>query len=43
MLGTLRDGACRYELDNGAVIAVAVRVDRAARSAEIDFTGTSPR
>ncbi len=42
VLGTLRDGACRYELDNGAVIAVAVRVDRAARSAEIDFTGTSP-
>jgi 5-oxoprolinase (ATP-hydrolysing) len=42
VLGTLRDSACRYELDNGAVIAVAVRVDRAARSAEIDFTGTSP-
>ncbi len=28
-------------LDDGAVISVAVRVDRAARSAEIDFTGTS--
>jgi len=39
----LRDGACRYELDNGAVINVAVRVDRAARSARIDFTGTSPQ
>ena len=43
VLGTLRDGACRYELDNGAVISVAVRVDRAARRAEIDFTGTSPQ
>jgi 5-oxoprolinase (ATP-hydrolysing) len=41
VLGTLRDGECRYETDGGAVIAVAVRVDRAARSAQIDFTGTS--
>ncbi len=32
-----------YELDNGAVIKVAVRVDREARTAEIDFTGTSPQ
>jgi len=37
----LRDGECRYETDGGAVISVAVRVDPAARSAEIDFTGTS--
>ncbi|HEY6277439.1 MAG TPA: hydantoinase B/oxoprolinase family protein [Streptosporangiaceae bacterium] len=43
VIGSLRDGACAYELDNGAVIKVAVRVDRAARSAEIDFTGTSPQ
>jgi 5-oxoprolinase (ATP-hydrolysing) len=43
MLGALGDGACSYELDNGAVIKVAVRVDRAGRSAEIDFTGTSPQ
>jgi 5-oxoprolinase (ATP-hydrolysing) len=43
MLGALSDGACTYELDNGAVIKVAVRVDRSARSAEIDFTGTSPQ
>ncbi|MCO5995596.1 hydantoinase B/oxoprolinase family protein [Actinoallomurus rhizosphaericola] len=39
----LRDGSCSYELDNGAVIQVAVRVDRATRTAEIDFTGTSPQ
>ena len=41
VLRTLRDGQCRYEMDGGAVISVAVRVDQAARSAEIDFTGTS--
>ncbi|HEX9030418.1 MAG TPA: hydantoinase B/oxoprolinase family protein [Streptosporangiaceae bacterium] len=41
VIGALRDGACAYELDSGAVIKVAVRVDRAARAAEIDFTGTS--
>ena len=43
VIGALRDGECSYELDNGSVIKVAVRVDRAARSAEIDFTGTSPQ
>ena len=43
VIGALRDGECAYELDNGAVIKVAVRADRAARSAEIDFTGTSPQ
>jgi 5-oxoprolinase (ATP-hydrolysing) len=37
----LRDGAFSLELDNGAVIRVAIRVDRAARCAEIDFSGTS--
>jgi 5-oxoprolinase (ATP-hydrolysing) len=41
VIGALRDGRCRYETDSGAVISVAVRVDPAARSAEIDFTGTS--
>ena len=41
VIGALPDGECRYETDGGAVISVAVRVDHAARSAEIDFTGTS--
>jgi 5-oxoprolinase (ATP-hydrolysing) len=41
VIGTLRDGRYRYEMDGGAVISVAVRVDAAARRAEIDFTGTS--
>lgn len=37
----LKDGSFTLPLDNGAQIAVAIRVDAAARSAEIDFTGTS--
>ena len=41
VITTLSDGEYAYELDNGAVIQVAVRVDRAARAAEVDFTGTS--
>ncbi len=41
LIGRLSDGAFRYELDNGAVIAVAVRVDRAAGHVTIDFAGTS--
>jgi len=41
VIGVLQDGDFSYEMDNGAVIRVAVRVDSAARSAVIDFTGTS--
>jgi 5-oxoprolinase (ATP-hydrolysing) len=37
----LKDGAFDLELDNGAHIRVKVTVDRAARGATIDFTGTS--
>ncbi|GAA4390558.1 hydantoinase B/oxoprolinase family protein [Actinomadura verrucosospora] len=43
VITALRDGSCAYELDDGAMIEVAVRVDRGARTAEIDFTGTSPQ
>ena len=39
----LKDGSFSLTLDNGAVIKVAIRVDAPARSAEIDFTGTSPQ
>jgi 5-oxoprolinase (ATP-hydrolysing) len=39
----LHDGHYAYELDNGAVINVTVRVDQAKRTADIDFTGTSPQ
>ncbi|HET7794850.1 MAG TPA: hydantoinase B/oxoprolinase family protein, partial [Rhizobacter sp.] len=37
----LRDGEFTLPLDNGARIRVAIRVDANARSAVIDFTGTS--
>jgi 5-oxoprolinase (ATP-hydrolysing) len=37
----LKDGAFTFQLDNGAQIQVAVRVNVQSRSAEIDFTGTS--
>ncbi len=37
----LKDGKFTLPLDNGAQISVAIRVDAQARSAEIDFTGTS--
>jgi 5-oxoprolinase (ATP-hydrolysing) len=43
VIGTLQDGRYHLALDNGAHIDVAVTVDRAARSATIDFTGTSPQ
>ncbi len=39
----LKDGEFTLPLDNGARIRVAIRVDAAARSALIDFTGTSPQ
>ncbi|WP_228892484.1 hydantoinase B/oxoprolinase family protein [Pseudoduganella aquatica] len=41
VIGALSDGSYTLKLDNGAQIQVAVRVDQAGRSAEIDFTGTS--
>jgi 5-oxoprolinase (ATP-hydrolysing) len=41
VIAALQDGHFVNELDNGARIEVAIRVDHAARSAEIDFTGTS--
>nr|MBP6851490.1 hydantoinase B/oxoprolinase family protein [Rhodoferax sp.] len=37
----LKDGRFELPLDNGARIVVAIRVDAATRSAEVDFTGTS--
>ena len=39
----LHDSRFSYEMDHGAVIHVAIRVDTARRSAVIDFTGTSPQ
>ena len=41
VITALHDGQYAYELDDGAVIKVAVRVNAGERTAEIDFTGTS--
>jgi 5-oxoprolinase (ATP-hydrolysing) len=41
VLGVLKDGDFAYEMDDGAVIKVAISIDQAARRAVIDFTGTS--
>ncbi|GAA3502017.1 hydantoinase B/oxoprolinase family protein [Streptomyces prasinosporus] len=41
VIDALDDGEYAYETDSGAVIRVRVRVDRASRSATVDFTGTS--
>ncbi len=41
VIDALDDGSFAYEMDDGSVIRVTVTVDRADRSARIDFTGTS--
>ena len=43
VIDKLDDGEHRYRMDSGATIAVRITVDRATRSATIDFTGTSPQ
>jgi 5-oxoprolinase (ATP-hydrolysing) len=37
----LRPGSFRYEMDSGQAIVVRVDIDRAARRAHVDFSGTS--
>jgi 5-oxoprolinase (ATP-hydrolysing) len=41
LLDRLDDGAFDYEMDNGAHVRVRIAIDKAARSATFDFTGTS--
>jgi len=41
VIDVLKPGEFSYEMDNGALIRVKINVDRVARSATIDFTGTS--
>ncbi|MDQ1815551.1 hydantoinase B/oxoprolinase family protein [Massilia sp. CCM 9210] len=43
VITALKDGDFTTDLDNGARIQVAIRVDQATRSATIDFSGTSPQ
>ena len=41
LLDRLDDGEFAYEMDNGAHVRVAIHIDKRARSATFDFTGTS--
>jgi 5-oxoprolinase (ATP-hydrolysing) len=41
VIDTLHDSSFEYEMDIGAKIKVAITVDKAARTARLDFTGTS--
>ena len=43
LLDRLDDGDFTYAMDNGAQVSVAIRIDRATRSATFDFSGTSPQ
>lgn len=43
VLEELSGGSFRCELDDGAIIDVVIRVDTEARSAVVDFSGTSPQ
>ncbi len=42
LIARLADGRFRVETDQGFAVEVAITVDRARRSAKVDFTGTSP-
>jgi 5-oxoprolinase (ATP-hydrolysing) len=41
LLGRLEDGAFEYAMDNGAHVRVRITIDKAARAATFDFSGTS--
>jgi 5-oxoprolinase (ATP-hydrolysing) len=43
LIDDLPEGAFTLNHDNGAQIAVELRIDRVARRATLDFTGTSPQ
>ncbi|MGB8389644.1 hydantoinase B/oxoprolinase family protein [Mycobacterium sp.] len=43
VIDRLEDGEYCYQMDSGAKISVHITVDRATRSATIDFTGSSPQ
>ncbi|MBI4189173.1 MAG: hydantoinase B/oxoprolinase family protein [Betaproteobacteria bacterium] len=43
VIDVLKDGKFEYAMDHGALIKVAIRIDKRRRSAVIDFTGTSPQ
>ena len=43
VLDRLHDASFTYPMDQGCAIQVSIRIDREAREATVDFTGTSPQ
>lgn len=43
VISRLKDQQCSVELDHGGRLQLALRVDHQARTARLDFTGTSPQ
>jgi 5-oxoprolinase (ATP-hydrolysing) len=43
VIDVLQDGEFTYPMDSGGQIKVAITINKSARSAKIDFTGTSPQ
>ena len=43
VLDALQDGSFEYAMDDGSRICVSISVDKPARTAKIDFSGTSPQ
>jgi 5-oxoprolinase (ATP-hydrolysing) len=41
VIDVLRDGSFIYAMDNGAQVSVAITIDREARTASLDFSGSS--
>jgi 5-oxoprolinase (ATP-hydrolysing) len=41
VLATMKSGSFAYELDDGALVRVSIAVDQQARTARVDFTGSS--
>ncbi|MEP0869676.1 hydantoinase B/oxoprolinase family protein [Trichocoleus desertorum AS-A10] len=43
VIAVLKDGSFTYEMDDSSQIQVAIAINHTARTARIDFTGTSPQ
>ena len=43
VIDVLKDGSFTYEMDSGAEITVTISIDKKARRASVDFSGTSPQ
>ncbi|MEJ2119202.1 MAG: hydantoinase B/oxoprolinase family protein [Alphaproteobacteria bacterium] len=43
VIGVLEPGSFTYPMDQGAEIKVTISIDKEARTAKVDFTGTSPQ